>query len=144
MRAAAGSQELCARAALREPVERIAQRAIFEREASTADATIELVTKARKPGDPVIKRRPPSRRHLVPVGGRRRTPFRQPAEGLLNRAQRNAKALRHFDHGDPTENLAWKTALIPRIPQASDESLCFIEPQRRYGDAAAGGDFANA
>src|SRR5690606_19856381 len=80
-----------------------------------------------KPLDTLIKLLPPLRRQTAPVCGCRCTLIRQHLQGLADRSQRNAHALRNFNEGDPSQHIALITSLITGVAPASNQTFKLVK-----------------
>ena len=84
-----------------EAVSRVAQRAIVDRQAATADASVEPVPEQGQTHYPSIEIASPVGRHCGPIRLTRRPVDGQGREPLRDFGEPDAKLLRDLDDGDP-------------------------------------------
>jgi hypothetical protein len=101
----------------------------MERQTSTPDATIEIVTEPYQAGDLCVETRSPAARKPRPIllgGGPAR---RQRCESVTNLFQAQPDLLSGADEGNPTQGRAVVSTLVARRSVRRDEALTLVEPQ---------------
>jgi len=95
-----------------ESVLRVPQRTSGHGEAAASDAAVQLVSKFRKALNAIIQVFLPAGRQVAPVLGGCGPIAGKRRECIMNAGQGNTEALRDFDDGDATQDIARILALI--------------------------------
>lgn len=122
----------------------ISQRAAFDRQATTANATGQTIAQQRQSLDPRIQIVLPHLRERLPVTRSWGAPLRQRIEGRLNFGQRYADPLRHLDDAETSQDIAPVTPLVAARPHARNQAFGLVEMQRRDGQSAPFCHFAHS
>lgn len=131
------SEEVGTGALLGEFIVRVSQRALFQRQATTADTGVQLLFDAREQVDSAGEFFFPGAAHVLPIFYRGRLILREGAEGGFDFFERESQSLRHFDVGNDSEHATRESALIALISQALDEALRLVEVDGRNGNSAS-------
>lgn len=126
-----------------QPVGGVAQRAILQGQAATANTFTQLIAQLRQAFDARIQICPPELGQALPILRRGRAVARQRTQRLLDLRQRNTSALGDFDHRDTPQNAARIAPLIAGGAPTADQTATLIEMQSRYRDTTAACDIAN-
>lgn len=115
-----------------QPVPRIAQRAVLQRQTAATNAIAQLIAQLRQPLDARIQVGAPELGQSPPIRRRRCAVRWQHTQRLLDFRQRNAGALGDFDHRDAPQNAARVAPLIAGGAPAADQAAALVKMQGRH------------
>ena len=124
-------------------VRRIVERAAVEREATAADAAVQLVPQPPHALDPVLQFPAPLPGQPLPITSRRCAVGGEGLQRIPDFRQAETQCPGDADDGDPAQDGPVEHTLVAGPPFRIDQSLFLVKPESRRGDATALGSLAD-